>query len=127
VVRPRRGLIVALLGLADLDAIRDFLPGSVGRTRRERRGSALRCGRRRRRIGYAVGLGALGYLRVRERHHLTIGQRDTLGRHGRAVRKGEELELHVDSLAYGGNGVARLNGFVVFVRVACRAIECARV
>lgn len=32
------------------------------------------------------------------------------------VRKGEELELHVDSLAYGGNGVARLNGFVVFVR-----------
>jgi 23S rRNA (uracil1939-C5)-methyltransferase len=32
------------------------------------------------------------------------------------VRKGDELELHVDSLAYGGNGVARLNGFVVFVR-----------
>ena len=32
------------------------------------------------------------------------------------VRNGEELELHVDSLAYGGNGVARLNGFVVFVR-----------
>ena len=32
------------------------------------------------------------------------------------VRKDEEVELHVDSLAYGGNGVARLNGFVVFVR-----------
>jgi 23S rRNA (uracil1939-C5)-methyltransferase len=32
------------------------------------------------------------------------------------VRKGDELELQVDSLAYGGNGVARLNGFVVFVR-----------
>jgi 23S rRNA (uracil1939-C5)-methyltransferase len=32
------------------------------------------------------------------------------------VSKGEELELRVDSLAYGGNGVARLNGFVVFVR-----------
>src|ERR671919_1536765 len=32
------------------------------------------------------------------------------------VQKGDELELHVDSLAYGGNGVARLNGFVVFVR-----------
>jgi 23S rRNA (uracil1939-C5)-methyltransferase len=32
------------------------------------------------------------------------------------VRKGEELELTVDSLAYGGNGVARMNGFVVFVR-----------
>jgi 23S rRNA (uracil1939-C5)-methyltransferase len=34
------------------------------------------------------------------------------------VTKNEELELHVDSLAYGGNGVARLNGFVVFVRRA---------
>jgi 23S rRNA (uracil1939-C5)-methyltransferase len=32
------------------------------------------------------------------------------------VRKGEEVELRVDSLAYGGNGVARLDGFVVFVR-----------
>jgi 23S rRNA (uracil1939-C5)-methyltransferase len=32
------------------------------------------------------------------------------------VAKDEELELRVDSLAYGGNGVARLNGFVVFVR-----------
>ena len=32
------------------------------------------------------------------------------------VRKNQELELQIDSLAYGGNGVARLNGFVVFVR-----------
>jgi 23S rRNA (uracil1939-C5)-methyltransferase len=32
------------------------------------------------------------------------------------VRKGEELEVRIDSLAYGGNGVGRLNGFVVFVR-----------
>ena len=32
------------------------------------------------------------------------------------VRRGEELELQIDSLAYGGNGVSRLNGFVVFVR-----------
>jgi 23S rRNA (uracil1939-C5)-methyltransferase len=32
------------------------------------------------------------------------------------VAKDQELDLHVDSLAYGGNGVARLNGFVVFVR-----------
>ncbi len=32
------------------------------------------------------------------------------------VKKFEELELRVDSLAYGGNGVARLDGFVVFVR-----------
>jgi 23S rRNA (uracil1939-C5)-methyltransferase len=32
------------------------------------------------------------------------------------VHRDEEIELHVDSLAYGGNGVARLDGFVVFVR-----------
>ena len=32
------------------------------------------------------------------------------------VARGEQLELRVDSLAYGGNGVARLDGFVVFVR-----------
>jgi 23S rRNA (uracil1939-C5)-methyltransferase len=32
------------------------------------------------------------------------------------VRKGEELDLTVDSLAYGGSGVARFDGFVVFVR-----------
>src|SRR3954470_13887674 len=32
------------------------------------------------------------------------------------VARDEELELDIDTLAYGGNGVARLNGFVVFVR-----------
>jgi 23S rRNA (uracil1939-C5)-methyltransferase len=32
------------------------------------------------------------------------------------VAKGEELELDVESLAFGGNGVARTDGFVVFVR-----------
>jgi 23S rRNA (uracil1939-C5)-methyltransferase len=32
------------------------------------------------------------------------------------VVKDQELKLSIDSLAYGGNGVARLNGFVVFVR-----------
>jgi 23S rRNA (uracil1939-C5)-methyltransferase len=32
------------------------------------------------------------------------------------VRKGQELELRIDSLAYGGNGVGRHDGFVVFVR-----------
>jgi 23S rRNA (uracil1939-C5)-methyltransferase len=32
------------------------------------------------------------------------------------VVKDQELVLRVDSLAYGGNGVARLDGFVVFVR-----------
>jgi 23S rRNA (uracil1939-C5)-methyltransferase len=32
------------------------------------------------------------------------------------VAKGDELELDVESLAFGGNGVARHDGFVVFVR-----------
>jgi 23S rRNA (uracil1939-C5)-methyltransferase len=32
------------------------------------------------------------------------------------VARGEEIELRIDSLAYGGNGVGRVNGFVVFVR-----------
>jgi 23S rRNA (uracil1939-C5)-methyltransferase len=32
------------------------------------------------------------------------------------VQRDQELELSVDSLAFGGNGVARLDGFVVFVR-----------
>jgi 23S rRNA (uracil1939-C5)-methyltransferase len=32
------------------------------------------------------------------------------------VQRDQELELAIDSLAYGGNGVARLDGFVVFVR-----------
>jgi 23S rRNA (uracil1939-C5)-methyltransferase len=32
------------------------------------------------------------------------------------VQKDQELELEIESLAYGGNGVARLDGFVVFVR-----------
>src|SRR3954451_22299104 len=32
------------------------------------------------------------------------------------VHLDDEVELDVESLAYGGNGVARLNGYVVFVR-----------
>jgi 23S rRNA (uracil1939-C5)-methyltransferase len=32
------------------------------------------------------------------------------------VARGDQIELTIDSLAYGGNGVARLNGFVVFVK-----------
>ena len=31
----------------------------------------------------------------------------------------------IDSLAFGGNGVARLDGFVVFCGAACRATPCA--
>ena len=32
------------------------------------------------------------------------------------VAFGDEVELKIDALAYGGNGVGRLNGFVLFVR-----------
>ena len=32
-----------------------------------------------------------------------------------AIRKGQLLDLHIDRLNYGGQGVARHNGFVVFV------------
>src|ERR671930_1252392 len=34
------------------------------------------------------------------------------------VDRGQELELTVDALAFGGAGVARLDGYVVFVRDA---------
>jgi 23S rRNA (uracil1939-C5)-methyltransferase len=43
---------------------------------------------------------------------------DTIASVAAPLRKDQELDLHVDSLAFGGNGVARLNGFVVFVRRA---------
>ena len=33
-------------------------------------------------------------------------------------RKGDELELRIDRLAHGGAGVARSDGYVVFVRGA---------
>ena len=32
------------------------------------------------------------------------------------VQRDQEVDLDVESLAYGGNGVARLDGYVVFVR-----------
>ena len=34
------------------------------------------------------------------------------------VKKDQEIDVRIDSLAYGGRGVARLNGFVVFVNRA---------
>jgi 23S rRNA (uracil1939-C5)-methyltransferase len=40
--------------------------------------------------------------------------------------RGQELDLRVDTLAYGGNGVARLEGYVVFVNGAVPATGCAR-
>jgi 23S rRNA (uracil1939-C5)-methyltransferase len=32
------------------------------------------------------------------------------------VVKGQEVDVHIESLAFGGNGVGRVDGFVVFVR-----------
>lgn len=40
----------------------------------------------------------------------------TMPRSRERLRKGDRLELAVDSLAHGGAGVARADGFVVFVR-----------
>ena len=34
------------------------------------------------------------------------------------VKKGQELELNIDSLAYGGKGVSRVDDFVIFVKNA---------
>ncbi|MCH7764690.1 MAG: 23S rRNA (uracil(1939)-C(5))-methyltransferase RlmD [Candidatus Marinimicrobia bacterium] len=34
------------------------------------------------------------------------------------VKKGQEYELTIESLAYGGKGIAKVNGFVVFVKNA---------
>ena len=40
---------------------------------------------------------------------------DTEAAPKRAPRKGERLEVEIDSLAFGGRGIARADGFVVFV------------
>ena len=32
------------------------------------------------------------------------------------VKKGQELELTIESLAYGGKGIARVDDFVIFVK-----------
>ena len=42
----------------------------------------------------------------------------------RGPRRGETLEVEVDSLAFGGRGVARAEGFVVFVAGALPATGC---
>ena len=38
-----------------------------------------------------------------------------LCRHDRAMRKGSELTLAIDTVAYGGDGIGRHEGCVVFV------------
>ena len=34
------------------------------------------------------------------------------------VKKEDLVELYVDALAFGGEGIARIDGFVVFIRGA---------
>ena len=43
------------------------------------------------------------------------------------VKKGQELELNIDSLAYGGKGVSRVDDFVIFVKANNLTDEEARV
>jgi 23S rRNA (uracil1939-C5)-methyltransferase len=43
------------------------------------------------------------------------GGQSTEAARSRAPRRGERLEVEIDSLAFGGRGVARADGFVVFV------------
>src|SRR5918996_4226753 len=94
----------------------------------QRRGRAERAGARSRLPRQPAGARALERRQARSRYvpgHLLLRVRrpapaQGLRQHPQVmaapVAKGQELELRVDSLAYGGNGVARLNGFVVFVR-----------
>ena len=35
-----------------------------------------------------------------------------------SVKKGQELDLSIESLAYGGNGIAKVDNFVIFVKGA---------
>ena len=33
-----------------------------------------------------------------------------------SVKKGQEYDLNIESLAYGGKGISRVNDFVIFVK-----------
>ncbi len=61
-------------------------------------------------------LAAYAWPRIRPVRLTVRSRRGYPGRMAAPVRKGEEVEVRIDSLAYGGNGVGRLDGFVVFVR-----------
>ena len=37
------------------------------------------------------------------------------------VKKGQELDLTIESLAYGGKGIARVDDFVIFVKMQSQA------
>ena len=34
------------------------------------------------------------------------------------VKKGQRIDIEIDAMAYGGKGIGRLNGLVVFVKGA---------
>ena len=108
-------LLVGLLGLVDADGVAEYLPfhaldaaDGTGADNLLSYGGGLAVT-----LGWILLLGAFGICaHPSPRHQLTR----TLAMVAAPVAKDEELELTIDSLAYGGNGVARLNGFVVFVR-----------
>ena len=67
---------------------------------------------------YATGRRAENHLRLAVRRPQLPSTRGCTG------TKGQELEVRIDSLAYGGNGVGRVDGFVVFVRAGSPATSC---
>ena len=99
---------------ASRPACRRYLPGAALSAIFEGSRGSLLAGRRRRvSLGYAAAFCARrNDPHGPPRHHLTAYPAAMAA----PVEADEELELQVESLAYGGNGVARLNGFVVFVR-----------
>ena len=105
-------LIAALLSLADLEAVADYLPGRALSAFDGTEG------------GLSTGRGvpwhsAGSSLWVRSARCAPLGKTSPdvpWLAVAAPVHKGEELDLRVDSLAYGGSGVGRHEGFVVFVR-----------
>ena len=39
------------------------------------------------------------------------------------IKKGQEVELTIESLAYGGKGIARIKDFVIFVKNTIKRIS----
>jgi 23S rRNA (uracil1939-C5)-methyltransferase len=69
-------------------------------------------------LAEALGVAAVA-VEVERQAAATIGAMSDPGATARPrPARGEELELDVDTLAYGGRGVARSNGYVVFVEGA---------
>ena len=110
---PASGPSFPILGYDDLTAAQvnerlgDLDPPSCARcaTTRSATRTASRCSRRSSRSSSSG----------RARRAVILGGVSSAAPSSSRPRRGDELELTVDSLAYGGNGVARRDGYVVFV------------